>query len=67
MREFSPDAEAAVPYFIAADAVRMMAGEISQWLEWFGTSRVDVWIDNKLRWLREWERDRAPIDRATLR
>jgi Ser/Thr protein kinase RdoA (MazF antagonist) len=55
VRPFDWDANAAVSYFVGADVIRMMRDEVSRWSEWFGTQRVDAWIDDKLTWLREWE------------
>jgi Ser/Thr protein kinase RdoA (MazF antagonist) len=57
LRAFSADETAAVSYFTAADALRMMGGEVSRWAEWSGSWRVDSWVDDKLEWLRAWDRE----------
>jgi Ser/Thr protein kinase RdoA (MazF antagonist) len=54
VRPFGHVELAAVPYFVAADAIRMMADEISRWAQWCGTWRVDTWVDDKLEWLSGW-------------
>ncbi len=54
VRPFSDAEIAAVPFFTAADELRMMADEITRWSEWFGRSRVESYIDEKLDWLRTW-------------
>lgn len=54
-RPFGPDDYAAMPYFMAADVLRMMGGEISRRSQWFGTYRVHGWVDDKLAWLRNWD------------
>jgi Ser/Thr protein kinase RdoA (MazF antagonist) len=59
VRSFSPEEVAAVPYFMAADALRMMAAEVSRWAQWCGSARVDAWINEKLVWLRQWNRSHA--------
>jgi Ser/Thr protein kinase RdoA (MazF antagonist) len=56
IRSFHSDVDASVPYFVAADVLRMMGDEVSHWSAWFGTWRVDAWVDEKLAWLREWDR-----------
>jgi Ser/Thr protein kinase RdoA (MazF antagonist) len=55
IRPFDSDANASVQYFVAADVIRMMGDEVSRWSQWFGSSRVAAWIEQKLTWLREWE------------
>lgn len=55
IRPFDSDANASVQYFVAADVIRMMGDEVSRWSHWFGSSRVDVWMDQKLAWMRDWE------------
>jgi len=54
---FSREELSSVPYFVAADVLRMMADEVSRWAKWFGSTRVEAWVDGKLTWLREWEGD----------
>jgi Ser/Thr protein kinase RdoA (MazF antagonist) len=54
VRPFSPEELTAVPHFVAADVIRMMAGEVGRWSGWFGTERVEAWIDDKLMWLRRY-------------
>jgi Ser/Thr protein kinase RdoA (MazF antagonist) len=55
IRPFDSDANTSVQYFVAADVIRMMGDEVSRWSEWFGSSRVDAWMNQKLAWMREWE------------
>lgn len=54
VRPFPAAETAAIPYFTAADVLRMMADEVTRWSEWFGRLRVESYIDEKLGWLRMW-------------
>jgi Ser/Thr protein kinase RdoA (MazF antagonist) len=60
VRAFGEADVAAVPYFVAANTLLMMAGEIERWTEWFGTLRVVAWVNHTLIWLRQWVTNHLP-------
>ncbi|MBV9281967.1 MAG: phosphotransferase [Chloroflexi bacterium] len=60
VRSFGEADVAVVPYFVVANALQMMAGEIERWTAWFGTLRVVAWVNDTLIWLRHWVTNYLP-------
>lgn len=59
VRPFSANELAAVPYFVVVDVIRMMADELGRWTDWFGSARVETWINDRRAWLRARQHDHA--------